>query len=127
MTGETILYISDRTANSNPVLAALQATGYDVVFSNSATQAIALLYLLHRVAGVVLSRLANEQNRIDVARSLHALRPDVPIVMLCTNPSDSLPSYVDACVDAKQPLAKLTAALRRLLVAKRFELLTAQG
>jgi CheY-like chemotaxis protein len=126
MTGETILYVSDQTANSNPVLAALKATGYEVVFTNSATQAIALLYLMRRVVGVVLNRRATEQNRIDVERSLRALRPDVPIVVLCTNPSSGLPSYVDACVDVKQPLAKLTAAVRRLLLGKRFQLLTAQ-
>jgi CheY-like chemotaxis protein len=126
MTDETILYVSDQTANSNPVLAALKATGYDVVSTNSATQAIALLYLLRRVVGVVLNRQAREQNRIDVMSSLRALRPDVPIVVLCTNPISGLPSYVDACVDTRQPLAKLTAAVRRLLVAKRFQLLTAQ-
>jgi DNA-binding NtrC family response regulator len=126
MTDETILYISDQTANSNPVLAALQATGYEVVITNSATQGIALLYILRRVVGIVLNRRAKEQNRVDVAQSLHALRPDVPIVVLCTNPSSGLPSYVDTCVDAKQPLEKLTAAVRRLLVGKRFQLLTAQ-
>jgi DNA-binding NtrC family response regulator len=125
MTDETILYISDQAASSNPVLAALKATGYEVVSTNSATQAIALLYLLRGVVGVVLNRRAKEQNRVDVARSLRALRPDVPMVVLCTNPSSGLPSYVDACVDAKQPLAKLTAAIRRLLVGKRFQLLTA--
>lgn len=125
MTGETILYISDQTANRSPVLAALKATGCEVVHTNSATQAIALLYLLRRVVGVVLNRRPREQNRIDVARSLHALRPDVPIVVLCSNPSSDLPSYVDACVDAKQPLAKLTDAVRRLLVGNRFQLHTA--
>ena len=67
MTDETILYISDETANSNPVFAALKATGYEVVITNSATQAIALLYILRRVVGVVLNRRAREQNRIDVA------------------------------------------------------------
>jgi DNA-binding NtrC family response regulator len=126
MTDETILYISDQTANSNPVLAALKATGYEVVSTNSATQAIALIYIIRRVVGVVLNRPAKEQNRIDAEQSLRALRPDVPIVVLCTNPSSGLPSYVDACVDVKQPLAKLTAAVRRLLVRKRFQLLTAQ-
>ena len=125
MTDETILYISDQTANSNPVLAALKATGYEVVIANSSTQGIALLYILRRVVGVVLNRRAKEQNRVDLAGSLRALRPDVPIVVLCTNPNSGLPSYVDACVDAKQPLAKLTAAVRRLLVGKRFQLLHA--
>ncbi len=55
MTGETILYLSDRATNSNSVLAALKATGYEVVSTNSATQAIALLYMLRMVVGVVLT------------------------------------------------------------------------
>ena len=126
MTGETILYLSDRATNSNSVLAALKATGYEVVSTNSATQAIALLYMLRMVVGVVLNRWAGEQNTPDVARSLRAIRPDVPIVLLCRDQINCLPSSVDACVDTEQPLEKLTAAVRRLLVAKRFQLLIAQ-
>src|ERR1700687_155762 len=55
MTNETILYLSDHATNSNSVLAALKATGYEIVSTNSATQAIALVYVLHTVAGVVLN------------------------------------------------------------------------
>jgi CheY-like chemotaxis protein len=126
MAEETILYVSDQTANSNSVLAALKATGYEVVSTSSATQAIALLYILHRIAGVVLNRRPREQTPIDVARSLRAIRPDVPIVLLCGDQVNRSPSAVDACVDTSQPLEKLTAAVRRLLVAKRFQLLIAQ-
>ena len=118
MTNETILYLSDQTANSNSMLAALKASGYEVVGTNSAPQAIALLYILHTVAGVVLNLRASERNTSDVARSLQAIRPDVPIVLLCGDRIDRLPSCVDACVDTGQPLEKLTAAVRRLLTAK---------
>jgi CheY-like chemotaxis protein len=126
MTDETILYISDQTANNDSVLAALKATGYEVVNTNNSTQAIALLFLLHSVAGVVLNHLARERAKFDIARSLRAIRSDVPIVLLCRGQATSLPPSVDACVDTRQPLEKLTAAVRRLLVAKRFQLLTAQ-
>jgi CheY-like chemotaxis protein len=118
MPNETILYLCDNAPNSNSVLAALKATGYEIVSTNSATQAIALLYVLHKVAGVVLSRRAREQNRIDVPRSLRAIRPDVPIVLLCGNQINRLPSSVDDCVDTAQPLEKVIAAVRRLLTAK---------
>lgn len=116
MTDETILYLSDQTANTNSVLAALKATGYDVVSTNSATQAIALLYILYTVAGVVLNRRAREQSLSDVARSLRAIRPNVPIVLLCGEEINHLPPYVDACVDVGLSLEKLTAAVLRLLV-----------
>ncbi len=126
MTDETILYLSDQAANSNSVLAALKAAGYEVVSTNSATQAIALLYVLHRVAGVVLNRRARERAKFDIARSLRAIRSDVPIVLLCGDQINRLPSSVDACVDTRQPLEKLAAALRRLLAVKRFQVLIPQ-
>jgi len=126
MMSETILYLSDQATNGNSVPGALRAAGYEVVSTNSANQAIALLYLLHTVVGVVVSRLTRGQNRVDVVRNLHAIRPEVPIVLLCSNQMMRLPSFVDACVDAGQPLEKLIAAVRRLFLAKRFQLLSAQ-
>src|SRR4030088_1865907 len=107
MTDETILYVSDQTANNNSVLAALKAAGYEVVSTNSATQAIALLYVLHTVAGVVLNQRARERAKFDLERSLRAIRSDVPIVLLCRGQATSLPPSVDACVDTGQPLEKL--------------------
>jgi CheY-like chemotaxis protein len=118
MTHETILYVSDQTANNNSVLAALKATGYEVVSTNSATQAVAMLYVLHAVAGVVLNHRAGERAKFDIAGSLRAIRSDVPIVLLCDDQINRLPSSEDACVDTGQPLERLTAAVRRLLTAK---------
>ena len=126
MTNETILYLSDLATDSNSVLAALKATGCEVVSTNSATQAIALLYVLHTVADVVLNRRAREQNTCELARSLQAIRPDVLIVLLCSDRIDRLPSCVDACVRTEQPLEKLTAAVRCLLTAKGFRVHSAQ-
>jgi len=119
---ETILYISDQTTCSNSVLAALKATGYEVVCTNGSTRAIALLFIMHSVAAVVLNQLAREQTSFDLARSLRAIRPDVPIVLLCHDQFDRLPSCVDACVSTGLPLEKLTSAVRRLLTAMRFRL-----
>src|ERR1700716_833454 len=99
MTEETILYVGDKTANNAPVLAALKATGYQVVSTNNSTQAIALLFLLHSVAGVVLNHRARERAKFDIVRSLRAIRSDVPIVLLCRGQATSLPPSVDACVD----------------------------
>jgi hypothetical protein len=64
----------------------------------------------------VLNLRASERNTSDVARSLQAIRPDVPL--LSGDRIDRLPSCVDACVDTGQPLERLTAAVRRLLTAK---------
>src|SRR3982074_3500849 len=126
MTNKTILYLSDQATNCNSVLAALKATAYEVVSINSATQALAMLYVLHAVAGVVLNHRARERAKFDIARSLRAIRSDVPIVLLCGDQMNRLPPSADACVDTGQPLEKLAAAVRRLLAAKRFQMLIAQ-
>jgi hypothetical protein len=94
MEHETILYISDQ-ANSNPVLVALNGTGYEVVSTNRATQGVALLYVMHSFVAVVLSHQAKEQ---DLARSLRAIRPDVPIIVLCRDQIDSLGSCGETAV-----------------------------
>jgi hypothetical protein len=81
-------------------------------------QAIALLFILHPVAAVVLDGRESIQTRYDVARSLKAVRPDVLIVLLCRDPIDRLPPYVDACISTDPPLANLTSGLKSLLTPK---------
>ncbi len=119
MTRERILYIFDSGSDSDAALAALRAAGYEVVSTNSSMQAIALLFLLHPIAAVVLDHRATEGASVDVARSLKAVRADVPIVLVCRDQMDCLPPSVDAFVSASQPLAELTSEVGRLLASKR--------
>ena len=119
MEHNTILYISDRANSSNSVLAALKETGCEVVSTNRPTEGVALLYVMHSVAAVALHNRAREQAGFDVARSLRAIRPNVPIVLLCRDRIEQLPSFVGACVSTGQPLENLTSAVRRLFAANR--------
>jgi len=118
MTRETILYISDQATCGDSVSVSLEAAGYEVVSTKSTMQAIALLFILHPVAAAVLYSQEGEQTSFDVARSLKAVRPDVPIVLLCRDQVDRLPPCVDAWASTEQPLQKLTLAVQRLLTAK---------
>jgi CheY-like chemotaxis protein len=115
MAGDTILYVSDHGPRSNSILAALGATGYDVVSADSSAQAIALLFVMHSVTAVVLDQHSIELSSFDLTRSLRALRPDVPIVLLCAERIDRLPPDVDSCVNTGRPLKNLTSDLQRLL------------
>ena len=117
MTRETILCISDQATCSDPVSVALEAAGYQVVSTKSTMQAIALLFILHPAAAAVLDSQEGEQTSFDVARSLKAVRPDVPIVLLCRDPIGRLPPCVDACVSTREPLVNLTSGLKSLLTA----------
>jgi CheY-like chemotaxis protein len=119
MTRETILYISDQANCYDPASVALEAAGYEVVSTKSTMQAIALLFILHPIAAAVLYSCNGDVISFEVARSLRAVRPDVPIVVLCLDPIDRLPPHVDACVSTDESLANLTTGLKSLLDAKR--------
>src|SRR5713226_7141013 len=109
-----ILHISDRANSSNSILAALKETGCEVVSTNSPTEGVALLYIMHSVAAVVLDNRAREQASFDVAQSLREIRPNVPVMLLCGDQIDSSPSWTDRCVSTD----KLTSALQHLLTAE---------
>jgi len=119
MARKTILYISDQATGSDSALAALEATGYEVVSTNSSTQAVALEYIMHSVAAVVLHHRPGEQTGSDVARSMRVICPDVPIILLCCDQIEPLPTCADACVSTCHPLDKFISVLRSLLTAKR--------
>jgi hypothetical protein len=118
MERETILYISDQTTPSNAVSAALNAADYEVVTTNT-TEAVALLYILHSIVAVVLQARAQAAG-VDV-RSIRALCPDVPIILLCRGRIDCVPSRVDTVdtyVTTGQSPATVAAAIRRLVTKK---------
>jgi DNA-binding NtrC family response regulator len=114
---KAILYVSEDTSGSSPVLAALKATGHKVVRTNSSTQAIALLFLMHSVVAVVLNREVQKQAPGDLAQTLRAIRPTVLIVLLGCDQSEDLPSTVDACVSIQQSIENIASEVRGLLTA----------
>jgi DNA-binding NtrC family response regulator len=123
---DTILYISDHAISSDSVIVELEEMGYEVVSTESSTQGIALLYIMHSVAAVVLHHRAEDRTWSKLAQSLRAIRPGVPIVLLSRNQIDRLPPCVDACVTTEQPPEKLTSEVRSLLTEERFEVHSAQ-
>jgi CheY-like chemotaxis protein len=114
MEHNTILYISDRANSSNSVLDELKETGCKVVSTNSSTEGVALLYIMHSVAAVVLDNRAREQASFDVARSLREIRSNVPVMLLPDEQIDGSPSWTNECVSTE----KLTSALQHLLTAE---------
>ena len=111
MKHNTILHISDRANISGSVLAALKETGCEVVSTNSPTEAVALLYIMHSVAAVVLDNRAREQASFDVAQRLRRVRPDVPVMLPCGDQIGGSPAWTDSCVSTDE----LAFTLRHLL------------
>ena len=82
--------------------------------TNSPTEGVALLYIMHSVAADVLDNRAREQASFDVAQSLREIRPNVPVMLLCGDQIDSSPPGTDRCVSTD----KLTSALQHWLTAE---------
>jgi DNA-binding NtrC family response regulator len=114
MEHKTILHVPDRANTSNSVLAELKETGCKVVSANSPAQGVALLYIMHSVAAVLLDNRAREQASFDLAQSLKKIRPNVPVMLLCGDQIDTSASWTDGCVSTD----KLTSALQQLLTAE---------
>ena len=114
MEHNTILHISDRANSSNSVLAAFKETGYEVVSTSSPAEGVALLYVMHSVAAVVLDNRARQQAGFDVAQTLRQIRPNVPVMIQCGEQIDTSPASTDSCVSTD----KLTSALQDLLTAE---------
>ena len=93
-----ILYISDVTSGSNSVLTALEEKGYEVVSTNSPTEGVALLYVMHSPAAVVVDQGASQRAGFDLVQSLRQIRPKVPVTLLCGDQVNSSPSPTDTCV-----------------------------
>jgi CheY-like chemotaxis protein len=114
MKHKTILFISTQKISGNSVLAAVKATGYRVV-STTSTQAVALLFIMHCAAAVLLDRGESEENSFDLARNLRAICHDVPIILLSPTTISPLSSHIDACVSTALPLTNLTSAVLQVL------------
>jgi hypothetical protein len=114
MEHHTILYIFERANRSSSVLAAIKETGCEVVCTNSPKEGVALLYILGQVAAVVLDDRVREHASFDVAQSLKRIRPNVPVMLECSDQIDSSPSRTESCVNTD----KLTFALQHLLTAE---------
>jgi CheY-like chemotaxis protein len=109
-----ILYLFDKSSENLPVEDALRATGYEIVSASNATHAIALLFLIRSVAAVVLDDEVRQHARLDVARRIRAVCPQVPIILLSPYEME-LPPGIDACVSAGQSPENVTSAIRHLL------------
>ena len=122
MTRDTVIYVSDPASKDDSVLEALEDAGYQVARTRSCTQAIALLFVLHySTAAVVLDQRATKYSSFDLALRLRAICAEVPIVLFCRERIERVPSWVDACVNAGEPLDKLTCVLRDILKDRPFE------
>jgi len=93
-----ILYISDGASGNNSILAAVKDKGYEVVSTDSPTQGVALLYVMHSAAAVLVDKGASQRAGFDLVQSLRQIRPKVPVTLLCGEQVDSSPSPTDRCV-----------------------------
>lgn len=118
---EAILYIYDHATSSDSVIVELEAEGYEVVSTDSSSQGVALMYIMHSVAAVVLHYQPEDRTWFGCAQSLRAIRPGVPIILLSRDPILCLPPWVDACVGTEQLLEEVASAVHSLLTGEPSE------
>jgi DNA-binding NarL/FixJ family response regulator len=117
---ETILYISDHATSSDSVTVELKAKGYEVVDTDSSSHGAALLHIMHSVAALVLHFRPEDRTWFELAKSLRAICPGIPIILLTRDPILHLPPWVDACVGTAQAPDKVASAVHNLLTGERF-------
>ena len=108
----TFLFVSDDHVYSHCLLCAFQDAGYEVAITSSPLQAIALLFVMHSVAAVVIDQRASEHANLELPRHLRAIRPNVPIILLSREQIGRLPACLDACVTGEEPMNGLISALQ---------------
>jgi DNA-binding NtrC family response regulator len=111
----TIFFISDDHTETGALFQALRDAGYEVATTSSRLQAIALLFVMHSVAAVLVDQRSEEHASFDLPRKLRAVRHDVPLIVLCREQVSRPPDYVDACVCSEEPLDRLLYALEAIL------------
>jgi DNA-binding NtrC family response regulator len=114
MEHHTILYIFDQTNRSHSVLSAINETGWEVVNTNSATEGVALLYIMSSVTAVVLDSRAVEHAGFDLTESLRRIRPNVPVMLQCDDEAYISPSRTESCMNTDE----LPSTLKDLLTAE---------
>jgi DNA-binding NtrC family response regulator len=107
----TILFVSDDHGSSHCLFCAFQDAGYEVAITSSPLQAIALLFVMHAVAAVVIDQRASEHASLKLPCHLRAVRPNVPIILLSREQIGRLPAGVDACVTGEEPISGLLTVL----------------
>src|SRR6202035_3363487 len=88
----TILYIGYEENSGKSAIDELREKGYEVVSTDSPTEAVALLYVMRSVAAVVLGNEVREEAAFDLAYSLRQIRPNIPVIMMCGDQINGLPS-----------------------------------
>jgi len=110
----TILYIGYEENSGKSAIDELREKGYEVVSTDSPTEAVALLYVMRSVAAVVLGNEVREEAAFDLAYSLRQIRPNIPVIMMCGDQINGLPSKTKRCVSRE----KVALALQYPLAAE---------
>lgn len=111
----TILYVPAEEVRDQTASAAIIATGYDVVTTAYASEAVAFLFVMRNVVGVVIDAHLDETPRLKLAQDLRSMRPHVPILLLRCTLLRPKPPWLDVCVMTTHAVGGLTSVLRSVV------------
>ncbi len=117
MSNHLVLCLTDDPAG-NAIAATLESASYEVVSTNSAARAMALLFVNRGIDAVVLDQSKNGA-WLETARLMRSIRADIAFVTVSRGRLESVPRWIDACVSAGQEEEALVPVLDTLLIPPR--------
>jgi hypothetical protein len=112
MTTYTILCLSDGPMEA---IASRLRSQCELLTTSSASQAMAYLFVNRRIDAVILDQRSQAHASVGIARLLHSMRADVPVVLLSPEVLQPLPRGVTACLSGEDTLDRVVPTLNALL------------
>lgn len=124
-----ILVVDDEENVTRTLQMVFEREGYNVTPAYSSAEAVKILKNGHTLDAVVTDlNMEKEDVGLEVARAARRLRPP-PVIVICTgfanlqNSLQALQMHVDYLANKPVDIEELTAALRRLIARRQYELL----
>lgn len=119
MSRKLLLCVDDRPASLEVRKMLLEREGYEVLTAEDGASGLQLL-AAHDVDLIVLDYQMPEENGAAVARKMHALKPEVPVIMLSAyfEPPAEAAGFIDAYVTKGQNPRVLLDQITRLIRTK---------
>ena len=129
----SILVVDDEENITRTLQMVFEREGYDVIPAYSCAQAVKILKNGHTLDAVITDlNMEKADIGLEVARLARGLQPR-PVIVICTgfanveNSQQALQMHVDYLANKPVDLEELTAALRRLITRRRFQLAKEQA
>ena len=112
-----VLCITQEQVSAHAVAADLCSSDWRVITTDDAGESIALLYVSRDVRAVLLDQRGKKTPHLALARIVKALRADVRVFLMFSQPIDPLPLCIDGCLHVDDGVRAIEDALHAIMGA----------